>query len=299
MSPVLSRHVTAKKQQLDKAQVLIEALPWLEKYSGTIMVIKYGGNAMINEELKKAFVEDIAFLHHVGVLPVVVHGGGPQITEMLGRLDIDSEFKAGLRVTSHAAMEVVRMVLVGKVGRELVNLLNEHGPLAVGLSGEDANLFTAEPRHVYVEGEEVDLGQVGDVTGVRPDAVQNLLKAGCVPIVATVAPDEHGEVYNVNADPAASALAAALGARRLIMLTDVPGLYADWPNSQDVIAKLTPDEVEEMLPSLASGMRPKMEACMRAVRGGVEQATIIDGRDPHSLLLEMVTDDGLGTAVME
>ncbi|WP_235750527.1 acetylglutamate kinase [Nigerium massiliense] len=291
-------HSTAKAEQLAKAATLIEALPWLERYAGSIMVIKYGGNAMINDELKRAFVEDIVFLRRIGVRPIVVHGGGPQISHMLKRLDIDSEFRAGLRVTTPEAMDVVRMVLVGQVGRELVGLLNAHGPLAVGLSGEDAGLFTAQRRDLVVDGEHLDLGQVGDVVHVNPDAVLDLVNAGRIPVVATVAPDEDGEIFNVNADTAAGALAVALGAERFIVLTDVAGLYADWPNSEDVIRMIHADELAELLPSLASGMVPKMEACLRAVRGGVSQATVLDGRDPHALLLEMVTDDGLGTAVI-
>lgn len=282
-----------------KAATLIEALPWLERYAGTIMVIKYGGNAMVNDDLKRAFAQDIVFLRRCGVMPVVVHGGGPQISSMLKRLGIKSEFKGGFRVTTPEAMDVVRMVLVGQVGRELVGLLNAHGPLAVGLSGEDAGLFTASRRGVVLDGKDVDLGLVGDVTEVNPDTLLDLIRAGRIPVIATVAPDEGGEVHNVNADTAAAALAIALAAERLVVLTDVEGLYADWPNSTEVIAALTPDELEELLPTLESGMVPKMEACLRAVRGGVDKATIIDGRVEHSLLLEVFTDEGLGTMVVQ
>lgn len=282
-----------------KAATLIEALPWLERYAGTIMVIKYGGNAMVNDDLKRAFAQDIVFLRRCGVMPVVVHGGGPQISSMLKRLGIKSEFKGGFRVTTPEAMDVVRMVLVGQVGRELVGLLNAHGPLAVGLSGEDAGLFTASRRGVVLDGKDVDLGLVGDVTEVNPDTLLDLIRAGRIPVIATVAPDEGGEVHNVNADTAAAALAIALAAQRLVVLTDVEGLYADWPNSTEVIAALTPDELEELLPTLESGMVPKMEACLRAVRGGVDKATIIDGRVEHSLLLEVFTDEGLGTMVVQ
>ena len=282
-----------------KAATLIEALPWLERYAGKIMVIKYGGNAMVNDTLKRAFAQDVVFLRRCGVLPVVVHGGGPQISKMLKRLGIKSEFKGGFRVTTPEAMDVVRMVLVGQVGRELVGLLNAHGPLAIGLSGEDAGLFVAARRGVVVDGEDVDLGLVGDVSEVRPEAVLDLIRAGRIPVVATVAPDGGGEVHNVNADTAAAALAVALGAERLVVLTDVEGLYADWPNSTEVIASLTPAELEELLPTLESGMVPKMEACLRAVQGGVDKATIIDGRVEHSLLLEVFTDQGLGTMVVQ
>ncbi|MDR0837293.1 MAG: acetylglutamate kinase [Propionibacteriaceae bacterium] len=281
-----------------KAATLIEALPWLEQYAGAIVVIKYGGNAMIDETLKRAFATDIAFLRTCGLKPVVVHGGGPQISSMLKRLGIESEWVDGLRVTTPEVMEVVRMVLVGQVGRELINLINEHGPLAVGLSGEDASLFTAAPRGVTLDdGEEVSLGLVGDVVSVNPDAVLDLIEAGRVPVIATVSPGNDGNVYNVNADTAASALAVALGAHRLVMLTDVAGLYADWPNSEEVITQISVSELAALLPTLESGMRPKMEACLRAVTGGVEKATVIDGRVQHSLLLEVFTDDGIGTLV--
>ncbi|GAA1372341.1 MAG TPA: acetylglutamate kinase [Candidatus Luteococcus avicola] len=281
-----------------KASTLIEALPWLAQYAGKVVVIKYGGNAMINEELKHAFAEDIVFLRRCGVRPVVVHGGGPQISSMLKRLDITSEFRGGLRVTTPEAMDVVRMVLVGQVGRELVGLINAHGPFAVGMSGEDGGLFTAKRRGVEVDGEDVDLGLVGDVASVNPAAVLDLIDAGRIPVVATVAPDKRGDVHNVNADTAAAALAVALKAERLVMLTDVAGLYADWPNSEEVVTQITATELKELLPSLESGMRPKMEACLKAVQGKVPRATVIDGRVQHSLLLEVFTDDGLGTMVI-
>ncbi|TBT84375.1 acetylglutamate kinase [Propioniciclava sinopodophylli] len=281
-----------------KAGTLVEALPWLTKYAGATMVVKYGGNAMVSDELKKAFVEDIVFLRRCGIKPVVVHGGGPQINQMLDRLGIASEFKGGLRVTTPEAMEVVRMVLVGQVGRELVGLLNAHGPLAVGMSGEDGGLFTARRRGTVVDGEEVDLGLVGEVASVNTDAISDLIEAGRIPVVASVSPDGSGAVHNLNADTAAAALAAALGADRLIMLTDVEGLYADWPNKDQIIAAITTTELRALLPSLASGMIPKMEACLAAVEDGVPLATIVDGRKPHSILLEIFTDEGVGTMVV-
>lgn len=284
---------------LTKASILIEALPWLEQYVGKVIVIKYGGNAMVDDELKAAFARDIVFLHTVGVRPVVVHGGGPQISSMLQRLGIASEFRGGLRVTTPEAMDVVRMVLMGQVNRELVGLLNAHGPRAVGLSGEDAGLLTAERKGLELDGEEVDLGLVGEVTEVRPEAVLDLIAAGRIPVVATVAPDEDGQVHNVNADTAAGALAVALAAERLVVLTDVEGLYADWPNSTEIIRQLDAATLEAMLPSLASGMIPKMEACLQAVRGGVSRATVIDGRVAHALLLEIFTDEGNGTMVID
>lgn len=284
---------------LARAAALVEALPWLEKFHDTTVVVKYGGHAMVDETLKRAFADDIVFLRLCGIRPVVVHGGGPQISQMLERLGIDSEFLGGLRVTSPEAMDVVRMVLVGQVGRELVGLLNVHGPYAVGLSGEDAGLFTAERRGAIVDGERVDIGLVGDVVDVRPEAVLDLIDAGRIPVIATVAPDEDGQVHNVNADTAAAALAVALGAEKLVVLTDVPGLYRSWPSTDDVISEIDADELEAILPGLATGMLPKMEACLRAVRSGVSRASVIDGRLPHALLLEILTDAGVGTQVVD
>jgi len=292
-STINQRHQRA----LAKAAVLTEALPWLEQFHGKTVVIKYGGNAMVDDDLKRAFADDIVFLRYAGVRPVVVHGGGPQISTMLERLGIESEFKGGLRVTTPEAMDVVRMVLVGQVGRELVGLLNQHGPLAVGLSGEDAGLFTAERTGPMIDGEQVDIGLVGDVVKVRPEGVLDLIENGRIPVVSSVAPDEDGLVHNVNADTAAAALAAALDAEKFIVLTDVEGLYREWPTSEDVIGQIDSDALAELLPSLASGMLPKMQACLDAVRSGVSQASVIDGRVPHSLLLEIFTDEGIGTMV--
>jgi acetylglutamate kinase len=280
-----------------KAGVLVEALPWLQRFAGKIVVVKYGGHAMADPGLRAAFAADMVFLRTAGVRPVVVHGGGPQITTMLARLGIQSEFRGGLRVTTAESVDVVRMVLVGVVGREIVGLINSHGPYAIGLSGEDAGLFTAERRTAAVDGTEVDLGLVGDVVEVRPEAVLDLIAAGRIPVVSTVAPDEDGQVLNVNADSAASALAQALGAEKLVVLTDVEGLYANWPTSADVVPEISADALEELMPSLQSGMAPKMEACLRAVRGGVPQASVLDGRVAHSVLLELFTPEGSGTMV--
>ena len=280
-----------------KAGVLVEALPWLQRFRGAIAVIKYGGNAMIDNELKRAFAEDIVFLRAAGLKPVVVHGGGPQISAMLGRLGMASEFRGGLRVTSAETMDVVRMVLTGQVGRELVGLINSHGPLGIGLSGEDGGLFLAARRGAVVDGAQVDVGLVGDVVEVNPAAVLDLIDAGRIPVVSTVAPDDDGQVLNVNADTAAAALAIALGAAKFVVLTDVEGLYANWPDRSSLLTEVSDDELEEMLPRLQSGMVPKMEACLRAVRGGVPEATVIDGRVRHSLLLEVFTPEGVGTMV--
>ncbi|WP_432954237.1 acetylglutamate kinase [Micromonospora haikouensis] len=281
-----------------RAETLIEALPWLARLSGATLVVKYGGNAMVDPELQRAFAADMVFLRYVGIKPVVVHGGGPQISAMLGRLGIDSEFRGGLRVTTPEAMDVVRMVLVGQVGRELVGLINAHGPFAVGLSGEDAGLFTAVRRPAYVDGEAVDVGQVGDVESVNTSAVTDLIAAGRIPVISTVAPDADGVLHNLNADTAAAALAIALRARKLVVLTDVPGLYANWPDTDSLVSEITADELAELLPSLQSGMVPKMEACLRAVRGGVPAAHVVDGRVAHSTLLEVFTSEGFGTMVV-
>jgi acetylglutamate kinase len=286
------------KQATDKAATLAEALPWLMAYHGRIIVVKYGGNAMTDEALKRAFAQDIAFLRYAGFKPVVVHGGGPQISAMLERLGIESEFRGGLRVTTEEAMDVVRMVLVGKVQRELVGLVNEHGPLAVGLSGEDAGLFTATRTNTVVDGETVDLGLVGEVAHVRPEAVLDLVEAGRVPVISSVAPDVDGVVHNVNADTAAAALAVALGAEKLLVLTDVEGLYRDWPHSDDVIGEISPEALAELMPTLSSGMVPKMSACLHAVTSGVPRATVVDGREPHAVLLEIFTAEGVGTQVL-
>ncbi len=281
-----------------KARTLAAALPWLKRYHDKTIVVKYGGNAMTDETLKRAFAEDIVFLRMAGFRPVVVHGGGPQISAMLDRLGIESEFKGGLRVTTAETMDVVRMVLVGQVQRELVGLINEHGPLAVGLSGEDAGLFTAERANTVVDGEEIDLGLVGEVAQVRPEAVRDIVEAGRIPVISSVAPDAEGVVHNVNADTAASALAVALGADKLLVLTDVEGLYRDWPDSDDVIGEISPEELAKLIPSLSSGMVPKMAACMDAVTNGVPRATVVDGREPHAVLLEIFTDEGVGTQVL-
>ncbi len=264
-SQIEHTHHDPSKPDPAKARTLAAALPWLKRYHGKIVVVKYGGNAMTDDTLKQAFAEDIAFLRFAGFKPVVVHGGGPQISTMLDKLGIESEFRGGLRVTTPEAMDVVRMVLVGQVQRELVGLINEHGPLAVGCSGEDAGLFTAKPTNTVVDGEEVDLGLVGEVSRVRPESVIDLIDAGRIPVVSSVAPDANGVVHNVNADSAAAALAVALGAEKLLVLTDVEGLFLDWPSSEDVIGEISPEALEEILPTLASGMVPKMAACLQAV----------------------------------
>jgi acetylglutamate kinase len=289
---------TSPEEAQAKAAVLAEALPWLREFQDAVVVVKYGGNAMVDDELRRAFAEDMVFLRLAGIRPVVVHGGGPQITSMLARLDMPGEFRGGLRVTTPETMDVVRMVLVGQVGRELVGLVNAHGPLAVGMSGEDARLFTAARRTARVDGEDVDVGLVGDVVSVNPAAVLDLVAGGRIPVISTVAPDVDGVVHNVNADTAAGALAVALGARKLVVLTDVEGLYTDWPDRSSLRTEIDSGELAALLPSLASGMIPKMEACLRAVEGGVPRAHVIDGRVAHSVLLEVFTSHGVGTMVV-
>ena len=292
------RNTADLRHAADRASVLADALPWLQRFAGALVVVKYGGNAMTDDALKRAFAADMVFLRTVGLRPVVVHGGGPQISAMLGRLGMPGEFKGGFRVTTPETMDVVRMVLVGQVGRELVGLINSHGPYAVGMSGEDARLFTAARRTVEVDGVPTDLGLVGDVVDVNPAAVLDLLAAGRIPVISTVAPDVDGVVHNVNADTAAAALAIALKAEKLVMLTDVEGLYADWPDQGSLLSQISADALEVMLPRLESGMVPKMEGCLRAVRGGVARAHVIDGRIPHAVLLEIVTTEGIGTMVV-
>jgi acetylglutamate kinase len=299
-----SAQTTARLSRLgtsaQKAAALVEALPWLARFYGKTVVIKYGGHAMTDASLRQAFAEDVVFLRYAGLRVVIVHGGGPQITSHLDRLGVETEFRGGLRVTTPETMDVVRMVLVGQVNRDVVGLINAFGPFAVGMSGEDARLLTAERRGAMVDGELIDVGQVGDVTEVRPATVTALLDAGHIPVVAGVARGAAGDrdtIYNVNADTAAAAMALAMKAEKLVILTDVEGLYANWPDTDEVISELSADQLSGLMPGLASGMVPKMEACLRAVRGGVPQAHVLDGRVEHALLREIFTDSGIGTMV--
>jgi acetylglutamate kinase len=289
-----------------KAGTLIEALPWLDRFHGETVVIKYGGHAMTADELRAGFAEDLVFLRHAGLRPVVVHGGGPQVTRHLDRLGIETAFTGGLRVTTEETIDVVRMVLNGKVNKDIVGLINRYGPYAVGLSGEDANLFTAERKYANVDGSFVDIGLVGEITEVDATMVTALLDNGRIPVISSVArgnpgqagPNQANTVYNVNADTAAAALAVALKAAKLVVLTDVEGLYRDWPDSDEVISQLDADDLEKLLPTLSAGMIPKMEACLTAVKGGVGRAHVLDGRLRHAILLEIFTDSGIGTMVL-
>ena len=307
---------SSRTDALAKAATLIEALPWLERFHGQTVVIKLGGHAMTDSALRVAFAEDVVFLRYAGLRPVVVHGGGPQISAHLDKLGMPVTFRAGLRVTSPEAMDVVRMVLTGQVNREVVGLINQHGPFAVGMSGEDAHLLTASRAQATVDGELVDLGQVGQIESVNPGAVAALLADSRIPVISSVARGEAGEIYNVNADTAAAELAVALHAAKLVVLTDVAGLYANWPGEPasaepasaepasaepavgEVISQLTGMQLAAMLPGLSGGMIPKMRACLTAVRGGVPQAHVLDGRLSHAVLLEIFTDSGIGTMVV-
>ena len=262
------------------------------------LVIKYGGHAMVDTALQKSFAADVVELHDQGLRPVIVHGGGPQISSMLDRLGIDSEFVGGLRRTTPEVMDVVRMVLVGQVQRELVALINAHGPLAVGISGEDAGLFTAERRGAVVDGEVIDIGLVGDVKSVRESVVTRLLDDGYIPVVSTVARGEDGCTYNVNADTAAAALAAALSSDIFMVLTDIAGLYSDFPICLNLITTISTNDLELLLPSLESGMVPKMEGCLRAVREGVTEARVIDGRVSHAVRESIRSGASNGTTVV-
>ncbi|OBH02768.1 acetylglutamate kinase [Mycobacterium sp. E1747] len=300
-SDEVERRIFLRTQELStavKAQVLAEALPWLKQLYGKVVVIKYGGNAMTDDTLRHAFAADMAFLRNCGILPVVVHGGGPQITAMLRRLGIEGDFKGGFRVTTPEVLDVARMVLFGQVGRELVNLINAHGPYAVGITGEDAQLFTAVRRSVTVDGVATDIGLVGDVERVNTAAVLDLITAGRIPVVSTLAPDAEGVVHNINADTAAAALAEALRAEKLLMLTDVEGLYTSWPDRGSLVSEIDTATLSQLLPTLEAGMIPKVEACLRAVTAGVPSAHVIDGRVEHCVLVELFTDAGTGTKVV-
>jgi acetylglutamate kinase len=280
-----------------KAETLIESLDWLREFHGRIVVVKFGGNAMVDEQLQLAFAQDMAYLRFVGIKPVVVHGGGPQITARLAEIGIESEFRAGMRYTDEKTMSVVRDVLRNQISKNLANLIEESGAQTVVLSGEDDSLFRAEKVKGQTSEGEVDLGLVGEVKTVNPRAVLQALDQGKVPVISSVAPSNQGQLLNVNADLAASALAIALGADKLMVLTDVPGLYANWPEIDSLLSEITVEELTELLPKLESGMIPKMQACLRAVQGGVPKAHIIDGRQPHSILLEIFTKAGVGTQV--
>ncbi len=269
-----------------------------EALRGKIVVVKYGGNAMTEDRLKTAFAEDMVALLNAGIHPVVVHGGGPQISAMLKRLGVAGEFRGGFRVTTPEVLDIARMVLFGSVGRDLVNLINAHGPYAMGLTGEDARLFTAVRRSVVIDGVDTDIGLVGDVASVNADVMHDLIAAGRIPVISTIAPDADGVVHNINADTAAAAVAEALGAEALLMLTDVEGLYTRWPDRDSLVSEIDTVTLARLLPTLEEGMVPKIEACLRAVTAGVPSAHVIDGRVEHCVLAALFTDEGAGTTVV-
>jgi acetylglutamate kinase len=281
-----------------KAETLIESLPWLQQFHQKVVVVKFGGNAMVDEDLQRAFAEDMAYLRWVGIRPVVVHGGGPQISARLAELGIESEFRGGFRVTTKETISIVRDVLREQISESLAAMIQAAGAQTQVLSGEDSNLFRAEISKLESPDGPIDIGLVGEVVQVNPRVVFEALDAGRIPVISTVAPDASGQLLNVNADLAASSLAIALGAEKLMVLTDVPGLYSDWPNRDSLVSEITATELEQMLPKLESGMIPKMQACLSAVNGGVPQAHVIDGRTPHSILLEIFTVSGFGTMVL-
>jgi acetylglutamate kinase len=275
-----------------RVAVLLEALPYIHRFRDAVVVVKYGGNAMVDPALGRAVADDVALLRAVGMRPVVVHGGGPQISELMARLGKQPEFRDGLRVTDAETVEIARMVLVGKVNREIVSAVNVHGPLAVGLSGEDAGLILAGARHP-------DLGYVGDVRSVNPSILEKLLAERLIPVVSTIGSDPTGQPYNINADTVAGAIAEALGAEKVLFLTDVPGLLADVDDPSSLIGRIDADELQAMVDEgrLAGGMIPKVAAALHAVRHGVASAHLLDGRVPHVLLLELFSDEGVGTMI--
>lgn len=289
---------------IDKASILVEALPYIKKFHGKTVVIKYGGNAMINEDLKEAVIKDIVLMQLVGMRPVVVHGGGPDINKMLDRMDIESHFVNGQRVTDEAAMQVVEMVLTGKVNRSIVKYINQNGGSAVGLSGADANLLVAHKQHTVMsdsKGEhDVDLGLVGEIESVNADLLNSLLDQGYIPVISPVAVGRRGESYNVNADLAAGSVAAALSAEKLVLLTDVEGLYRDYKDKTSLISVLPTRMVEPLKQQgvIAGGMIPKIDCCVHAVKQGVGSVHILDGRVLHCILLEIFTREGIGTMVV-
>jgi acetylglutamate kinase len=287
--------IKADRTNLDlvriKAQTLIESAPWIRNFQGKVFVVKFGGNAMVDEQLQQAFAQDIAFLNLVGIKAIIIHGGGPQITSRLSELGIKTEFIDGLRVTSVEAIEVIRDVLLNEISQPLATLIENAGAKAAIFNGETQGLFTADVTRS-------DLGLVGEVRTVDESVILTAMSSGLIPVISTVAPDSSGQLINVNADLAAASLAIALNAEKLVVLTDVPGLYSDWPNRDSLVSELSSSELEEILPDLESGMIPKMQACLNAVRGGVSKAHVIDGRIPHSVLLEVFTPAGIGTLVL-
>ncbi len=281
-------------QHLEQAELLVEILPYIQRWRGKVVVIKFGGNAMTDASLAERFAEDVVLMHQVGILPLIVHGGGPQIGELMERLGKEPEFKDGLRVTDAETLDIARMVLVGKVNREIVSSINVHGPLAVGVSGEDGGLITAAARNP-------ELGFVGDVTAVDPTLLQKLFSEGLIPVMSTIGADETGQAYNINADTVAGAVAQAMEAEKVVYLTDVEGLYEDLSDEASLIRQISAANLSQKIQSgqITDGMIPKTEACVRAVQNGVTSAHLVDGRIPHVALLELFTDAGIGTMISD
>ena len=289
--PVASRSVG---DHLHNAELLVEILPYIQRWRGKVVVIKYGGNAMTDSALARRFAEDVVLMHQVGILPLVVHGGGPQIGDLMERLGKKPEFRDGLRVTDAETLDIARMVLVGKVNRDIVGAINIHGPLAVGVSGEDGGLITAAARNP-------ELGFVGDVDSVDPALLTKLFAEGLIPVMSTIGADASGQAYNINADTVAGAVAEAIGAEKVVYLTNVEGLYEDLDNEDSLIRRISADELQTKIESgqITDGMIPKIEACIRAVKNGVTSAHLLDGRIPHVALLEIFTDAGIGTMIAD
>ena len=279
-------------KQVERAELLVEMLPYISRWRGKVVVVKFGGNAMVDTALTDGFAADIMLLRQIGLAPVVVHGGGPQIGDLMARLGKTSEFRDGLRVTDAETLDIARMVLVGKVNRDIVGAINAHGPLAVGISGEDGRVITATARNP-------DLGFVGEVTDVNTDLLERLLAEGLIPVISTIGADATGQAYNINADTVAGAVAAALGAEKVVYLTDVAGLLDDVEDPDSLIRHATADTLAARLASgkIVGGMIPKIEACISAVRNGVSSAHLLDGRVPHVVLVELFTDAGVGTMI--
>lgn len=277
---------------MGKAAIFSAALPFIRRFRGTTVVIKYGGSAMVDDDLRSTFADDVAMLHYVGINPIIVHGGGPHISAAMGQRGIEPQWHEGLRVTDAETIRVVQSTLVGEINPDIVRLINNHGAVATGVSGLDANLFVAEPQ-------DERLGFVGRVTEVNVSLIENLRRQGYVPVVAPIARGEDGKTYNLNADTAAGALAAALGASKLVYLTDVEGLYRDLGDENSLIARITTPELSELLDdgSVSAGMLPKLRSCVDAIEAGVQQVHILDGRVQHALLLEIFTPEGIGTMI--
>ena len=284
-----------RQSEADRVRILSEALPYIQQFRGRTVVIKYGGAAMKNSDLKEKVIRDVVFMASVGIRPVVVHGGGPEINTWLTKLNIEPQFKDGLRVTDSGTMDVVEMVLVGRVNKEIVALINQAGGAAVGLCGKDGDMITARPSSANA-----GIGFVGDVSSVRSDLVSSLVAANYIPVISSVAADHTGQAYNINADTVAGELAAALSAEKLILLTDTPGIMRDFHDPSTLIDKLDIQQARDLIDSgvVAGGMIPKVTCCVRSLAQGVRAATILDGRMPHALLLEIFSDEGIGTMIV-